>query len=68
MVNEVFLHLLARLEHSENCRPGRCVAKCDVAAFLHSLEAPLLVEDIRRRDRERERLASLAKGEIPEAG
>jgi hypothetical protein len=39
-----------------------------VAAFLDSLEQPLLLEDLRRQEREQKRLAALAKGEIPEAG
>jgi hypothetical protein len=63
----VFLHLLARYEHHEACKPARCVASCDVAGFLAHLEEPLLLIDVRRREREQERLAALLKGEIPEA-
>jgi hypothetical protein len=63
----VYLHLLGRLEHHEGCTERRCVQKCDVAAFLARLEQPLLLTDIRRVERERERLAALAKGEIPKA-
>jgi hypothetical protein len=67
MINEVYLYLLNRLDHHEACVPARCVASCDVAGFLAYLEAPLLLADLRRQEQERERLAALVNGEIPEA-
>lgn len=63
--NLIYIHLLARLEHSEKCTEQACAHKCGFVRFEDWLNAPLLPADFRRDERLRERAEALMRGEIP---
>lgn len=65
-VNAVYVHLLDKLEHHDDCGE-KCVESCPVVTFHRKLAEPVLGFDIRQQERERERLKALLKGEIPKA-